>query len=149
MPINARALILRLVLGAEAHGDAALGVRELLSACALFNHANLALPPRVDAALRRVLITPDVHRTHHSIHRDETDSNYGFSVVWWDRLFGTWRAAPRDGHAAMTLGLDAFRATIIIRNPTPFFAQLKPRLGCKSAFEVTVPWRYGPCGIMP
>lgn len=97
-----------LALGAPLAAVAAFEV--LLSACALFNHANLALPPRVEAALRRVLVTPDVHRTHHSIHRDETDSNYGFSVVWWDRLFGTWRAAPRDGHATMTLGLDAFRA---------------------------------------
>lgn len=82
----------------------------LLSCCALFNHANLALPARLDAWLRHVLVTPDVHRIHHSIHRDETDSNYGFSVVWWDRLFGTWRAAPRDGHATMTLGLHGFRA---------------------------------------
>ena len=84
---------------------AVAGFELLLSACALFNHANLALPAPVDAWLRRVLITPDVHRIHHSIHRDETDSNFGFSVVRWDHLFGTWRSAPRDGHATMTIGL--------------------------------------------
>lgn len=101
-------IVLVLALGAPVATVATFEL--LLSACALFSHANLALPTRLDAALRRVLITPDVHRIHHSIHRDETDSNYGFSVVWWDRLFGTWRAAPRDGHATMTIGLDTFRA---------------------------------------
>ncbi|HMW31367.1 MAG TPA: sterol desaturase family protein, partial [Plasticicumulans sp.] len=101
-------IVLVLALGAPV--AAVAGFELLLSACALFNHANLALPAPVDAWLRRVLITPDVHRIHHSIHRDETDSNFGFSVVWWDHLFGTWRSAPRDGHATMTIGLDGFRA---------------------------------------
>lgn len=80
-----------------------------LNALAMFNHANVYLPERVDRALRRLVVTPDMHRVHHSIHRDETDSNYGFNLSLWDRLFGTYRAQPRDGHKGMTLGLDVFR----------------------------------------
>lgn len=81
----------------------------LLNATSMFNHANLALPDRVDRVLRRLLVTPDMHRVHHSWHRDETDSNFGFSLSWWDRLFGTYRDQPRDGHRGMTIGLADFR----------------------------------------
>jgi sterol desaturase/sphingolipid hydroxylase (fatty acid hydroxylase superfamily) len=81
-----------------------------LNALAMFNHANVYLPERIDRALRRLIVTPDMHRVHHSIHRDETDSNYGFNLSLWDRLFGTYRAQPRDGHEAMTIGLSVFRA---------------------------------------
>lgn len=81
----------------------------LLNATSMFNHANLALPGRLDRTLRLVLVTPDMHRVHHSWHRDETDSNFGFSLPWWDRLFGTYRDQPRDGHDAMTIGLAGFR----------------------------------------
>lgn len=95
-------------LGAPALAVVAFEV--LLNALAMFNHANVYLPPRVDRALRRLIVTPDMHRVHHSIHRDETDSNYGFNLSIWDRLFGTYRAQPRDGHEAMALGIDAFRA---------------------------------------
>jgi sterol desaturase/sphingolipid hydroxylase (fatty acid hydroxylase superfamily) len=77
----------------------------LLNGMAMFNHANLDLPPRLDAVLRRFVVTPDMHRVHHSIHRDEHDSNYGFSLSVWDRLFGTYRAQPRGGHLGMTTGL--------------------------------------------
>lgn len=80
-----------------------------LNALAMFNHANVRLPERIDRVLRRLVVTPDMHRVHHSIHRDETDSNYGFNLSVWDRLFGTYRAEPRDGHETMTLGLDTFR----------------------------------------
>ncbi len=80
-----------------------------LNALAMFNHANVYLPPRIDALIRRLIVTPDMHRVHHSIHRDETDSNYGFNLSLWDRLFGTYRPQPRDGHATMTLGLGVFR----------------------------------------
>ncbi|HSF65007.1 MAG TPA: sterol desaturase family protein, partial [Paracoccaceae bacterium] len=69
----------------------------MLSAGALFTHANLSLPARMDAALRRVIVTPDMHRIHHSVRRVETDSNYGFNLSVWDRLFGTYRAVPQDG----------------------------------------------------
>lgn len=81
----------------------------LLNATSMFNHANLALPGWLDRWLRLVLVTPDMHRVHHSWHRDETDSNFGFSLPWWDRLFGTYRAQPRDGHDGMTIGLAGFR----------------------------------------
>lgn len=81
----------------------------LLNATSMFNHANLALPSWLDRMLRLVLVTPDMHRVHHSWHRDETDSNFGFSLPWWDRLFGTYRDQPRDGHEAMTIGLAGFR----------------------------------------
>lgn len=82
----------------------------LLNAAALFNHANIALPARVDRWLRLVLVTPDMHRVHHSIDPVETNSNFGFSVPWWDRLFGTYRAQPAAGHTAMRIGLTRFRS---------------------------------------
>jgi len=81
----------------------------LLNATAMFNHANLCLPPWLDRFLRLVLVTPDMHRVHHSIRREETNSNYGFNLSVWDRLFGTYRAQPRDGHAGMTIGIEQFR----------------------------------------
>jgi sterol desaturase/sphingolipid hydroxylase (fatty acid hydroxylase superfamily) len=78
----------------------------LLNGCAMFNHANLALPRWVDGALRLVFVTPDMHRVHHSIHRREHDSNYGFCLSVWDRLFHTYRAEPEDGHQGMVIGLS-------------------------------------------
>jgi len=82
----------------------------LLNGTALFNHANVRLPLGIDRVLRLAVVTPDMHRVHHSVHREETDSNYGFNLSLWDRLFGTYRAQPRDGHLGMTIGLDAFRS---------------------------------------
>lgn len=76
-----------------------------LNACAMFNHANIALPRWLDAAVRLVLVTPDMHRVHHSIHRDEHNTNYGFCLSVWDRLFGVYRAQPRGGHDGMVIGL--------------------------------------------
>ncbi len=96
-------------LGAPA--VAVIAFEVLLNAAALFNHGNVRIPPRVDRVLRRVIVTPDMHRVHHSIHRDETDSNFGFCLALWDRLFGTYRDQPRDGHAGMTIGLAAFRSS--------------------------------------
>ena len=81
----------------------------LLNATSLFNHANIRIPERVEAVLRWLVVTPDMHRVHHSIHRDETDSNYGFNLPWWDRVFRTYRAQPRDGHEGITLGIEQFR----------------------------------------
>jgi sterol desaturase/sphingolipid hydroxylase (fatty acid hydroxylase superfamily) len=80
-----------------------------LSAGSLFTHADLRLPPRLDRALRRLLVTPDMHRVHHSVHVDETDSNFSFHLSLWDHVFGTYRDQPRDGHAAMRIGLHEFR----------------------------------------
>lgn len=82
----------------------------LLNATSVFTHANLAMPDRIDRVLRRVLVTPDMHRVHHSVNPDECNSNYGFNLSCWDRWFGTYRAAPRAGHARMRLGLESFRA---------------------------------------
>jgi sterol desaturase/sphingolipid hydroxylase (fatty acid hydroxylase superfamily) len=81
----------------------------VLNATSMFNHANVAMPPALDRALRFFLVTPDMHRVHHSILRKETDSNFGFNLPWWDRLFGTYRAQPEAGHAGMTIGLPVFR----------------------------------------
>lgn len=78
----------------------------ILNGCAMFNHANIRLPAVVERPLRWLLITPDLHRIHHSVHRAEHDTNFGFSVSWWDRLFGTYTAEPRDGQETMTLGLS-------------------------------------------
>lgn len=80
-----------------------------LSAGSLFTHADLRLPPAIDRALRWLLVTPDMHRVHHSVHVDETDSNFAFHLSLWDRVFGTYRGQPRDGHAAMAIGLHEFR----------------------------------------
>jgi sterol desaturase/sphingolipid hydroxylase (fatty acid hydroxylase superfamily) len=81
----------------------------VLNATSIFNHSNIALPDGLDRVLRRVVVTPDMHRVHHSIHPEETNSNFGFNLPWWDRLLGTYRAAPRDGHTGMTIGLPQFR----------------------------------------
>ncbi len=81
-----------------------------LSAGSLWTHADLRLPDSVDRVVRRLLVTPDMHRVHHSVHPDETDSNFSFHLSLWDHLFGSYRAQPRDGHLGMTIGLHEFRA---------------------------------------
>lgn len=90
-------------------GPAALAIilfEIILNGTAMFNHANLALPLWLDRPLRVVLVTPDMHRVHHSTLRSEHDSNYGFSLSIWDRLFGTYIAQPGVGHDAMEIGLE-------------------------------------------
>lgn len=91
-----------------AHFLAVVAFEVILNASSLFNHANIHLGP-LDALLRLFVVTPDMHRVHHSPSRDETDSNFGFNVPWWDRLFGTYRAQPREPHETMALGLDGAR----------------------------------------
>ena len=81
----------------------------VLNATSMFNHANASLPRWLDRVARLMLVTPDMHRVHHSVLRQETDSNFGFNLPWWDRLFGTYRAEPRAGHDGMTIGLPVFR----------------------------------------
>jgi sterol desaturase/sphingolipid hydroxylase (fatty acid hydroxylase superfamily) len=81
----------------------------LLNATAMFNHSNVRMAARLDRALRWVVVTPDMHRVHHSIVARETNSNFGFNLPWWDRLFGTYRAQPAAGHDAMTIGIEQFR----------------------------------------
>ena len=89
---------------------AVLAFEVLLNATAVFNHANVRIAPGIERWLRLLVVTPDMHRVHHSIEYNESSSNFGFSLPWWDRLFGTYRAQPAAGHVAMTLGVDAFRA---------------------------------------
>jgi sterol desaturase/sphingolipid hydroxylase (fatty acid hydroxylase superfamily) len=81
----------------------------LLNVTSMFNHANVAMPVWLDAIVRLIVVTPDMHRVHHSVVRRETNSNFGFNLPWWDRLFGTYRAAPQAGHDGMTIGLPVFR----------------------------------------
>jgi sterol desaturase/sphingolipid hydroxylase (fatty acid hydroxylase superfamily) len=81
----------------------------LLNGCAMFNHANLDLPRPLDRLLRLVLVTPDMHRVHHSVLRREHDSNYGFCLSVWDRLFGTYTQEPERGHLGMTIGLASLQ----------------------------------------
>jgi sterol desaturase/sphingolipid hydroxylase (fatty acid hydroxylase superfamily) len=81
----------------------------LLNAMAMFNHSNVRLPLALDAILRQAIVTPDMHRVHHSHLADETNSNFGFNLSVWDRLFGTYRAQPAAGHTGMVIGIDTFR----------------------------------------
>ncbi len=99
-----------LVIALGAAPATAIGYEALLLTMSLFSHADIAVPRRLDAALRRLLVTPDWHRVHHSPHRQETDSNFGNWLSLWDRLFATAVAQPRDGHADMRIGLDDWRA---------------------------------------
>ena len=82
----------------------------LLNATAIFNHGNVRLPTGIDRVLRWFVVTPDMHRVHHSVEDDETNSNFGFNLPWWDRLFGTYRNQPRAGHEGMTIGIHGYRA---------------------------------------
>lgn len=81
----------------------------ILNAAAMFNHSNIAIPQRIDRCLHWLLVTPDMHRIHHSVVKCETNSNYGFSVPWWDHLFSTYRAQPLIEHAKMKIGLYEFQ----------------------------------------
>ncbi len=97
------------VLALGAAPLAVLVFEVLLNATAMFNHGNVRLASRLDRMLRLFVVTPEMHRVHHSILREERDSNYGFNLPWWDRLFGTYREQPSLGHLHMTLGIDRFR----------------------------------------
>jgi len=81
----------------------------LLNGTSMFNHGNIYVPVRIDKFLRLLVVTPDMHRVHHSVTIRETNSNFGFNLPWWDRLFGTYRAQPIAGHEKMTIGLSQFR----------------------------------------
>lgn len=94
-------------LGAPA--VAVLVFEVLLNATAMFNHSNVRIPHRLDRVLRLVVVTPDMHRIHHSVVPRETNSNFGFNLPWWDRLFGTYRAEPAAGQIGMTIGIEQFR----------------------------------------
>jgi sterol desaturase/sphingolipid hydroxylase (fatty acid hydroxylase superfamily) len=81
----------------------------LLNGTAMFNHSNIDIPESWDRFLRLFIVTPDMHRVHHSVFPNETNSNFGFNLSWWDKLLGTYRAQPRLGHEGMSIGLNQFR----------------------------------------
>ena len=81
----------------------------VLNMTAMFNHANVRLPIGLDRILRLFVVTPDMHRVHHSIEDDEANSNFGFNLPWWDRIFGTYKSQPRAGHEGMTIGIHKYR----------------------------------------
>src|SRR5437016_5439162 len=89
------------------HAD--LDFEILLNATSMFNHGNARLPARLDRYLRWFVVTPDMHRVHHSIVVNETNSNFGFNLPWWDRFLGTYRDQPAAGHEGMTIGIEQFR----------------------------------------
>jgi sterol desaturase/sphingolipid hydroxylase (fatty acid hydroxylase superfamily) len=87
----------------------------LLNATSMFSHGNVRVPERLDRVLRFIVVTPDMHRVHHSIETPETNSNFGFNLPWWDRMFGTYRPEPLAGHEAMTIGIQQFRTRSDLR----------------------------------
>ena len=100
---------LAVVLALGASALAVLLFEVLLNATSMFNHSNVRMQEGFDGVLRWFIVTPDMHRVHHSILAGETNSNFGFNLPWWDRLFGTYRAQPAAGHEAMTIGIEQFR----------------------------------------
>lgn len=107
-----------LVLGAPI--EAVLVFEVLLNALAMFNHGNIQLPFKLDKILRIIIVTPDMHRVHHSVYHDEMNSNFGFQISAWDHLFGSYKMAPKDGHLEMKIGLDE-----TVRNPQVAFSLIK------------------------
>lgn len=103
------AIKLGVVAALGAPAVAVLIFEVLLNATSMFNHGNVRPPRALDRVLRWLVVTPDMHRVHHSILPRETNSNFGFNLPWWDRLFGTYRAQPQAGHEGMTIGIDQFR----------------------------------------
>ena len=100
-------MVVIILIGAPA--VAVLIFEIVLTATAMFNHSNVNLPLGMDRVFRLVVVTPDMHRVHHSELPHETNSNFGFNLPWWDRLFGTYRDQPEKGHQDMTIGIDLFR----------------------------------------
>lgn len=94
---------------------AVLAFEILLNATSMFSHSNVRLPLWLDRVLRVVVVTPDMHRVHHSCIVQETNSNFGFNLPWWDLLLGTYRGQPADGHESMNIGLSDFRDDRVIR----------------------------------
>ncbi len=96
------------VAGLGAPPTAVMAFEVVLNGMALFNHGNVRMPASLDRLLRCLVVTPDMHRVHHSDRQKETDSNYGFNLSWWDRIFSSYRPAPEAGHLGMTLGLREY-----------------------------------------
>ena len=100
---------LGLVVALGPHPAAVVIFEVVLSATSLFTHADFALPARIEPLVRRVIVTPSMHRIHHSVLREETDSNYGFNLSLWDRLFGSYRERPQRSPRSMPIGLEEWR----------------------------------------
>jgi len=105
----------------------------LLNGISMFNHGNLNIPPVFDRIIRRLIVTPDMHRVHHSVQGKETNSNYGFNFSFWDRIFGTYREAPENGHLQMKIGLNGYSDPKYLRLfqmlITPFVSRKKDSSG--------------------
>lgn len=112
-----------MVLGASA--SAVVFFEVLLNGTSMFNHGNVRLPGRIDRVLRLLVVTPEMHRVHHSVVIKEHNSNFGFNFPWWDRLMGTYQAQPARGHEGMAIGLSQFRDPTRLTLPglliLPFF----------------------------
>ncbi|MBL3558527.1 sterol desaturase family protein [Marinobacter sp. JB05H06] len=113
--ILSMAIKLTVVLALGAPALAVVIFEVLLNATSMFNHGNVRLPLWFDRYLRLFVVTPDMHRVHHSVIVRETDSNFGFNLPWWDRLFGTYREQPEKGHLGMTIGIEDFRTVQDLR----------------------------------
>lgn len=98
----------------------------LLNAAAMFNHSNMKIPLGFDKVIRLLMVTPDMHRVHHSVIPSETNSNYGFFITWWDRMFGTYIDQPEKGHEGMTIGIEEFRAQKDMRIDQMLVQPLRP-----------------------
>jgi sterol desaturase/sphingolipid hydroxylase (fatty acid hydroxylase superfamily) len=105
----------------------------VLNGSSMFNHGNVRIAARLDRTLRWFVVTPDMHRVHHSIRPDETNSNFGFNLPWWDRLFGTYRVQPAAGHLDMTIGIEQFRRP---RDQWLDRMLIQPLLGTASGYPI-------------
>jgi sterol desaturase/sphingolipid hydroxylase (fatty acid hydroxylase superfamily) len=101
----------------------------LLNATSMFNHGNVRMPTTLDRLLRWIVVTPDMHRVHHSIRSAEANTNFGFNLPWWDRMFGTYRDQPADGHAGMTIGIEQFRDPVELRLDRMLLQPLRDEVG--------------------
>lgn len=124
------------VVALGATGLGVLVFEVLLNATSMFNHGNARIPVRLDHYLRWFVVTPDMHRVHHSVVVGETNSNFGFNLPWWDRLLGTYRDQPAAGHDGMTIGIEPFREARELWLDRMF---LQPFRGPAGAYAIT--WR--------
>jgi len=116
----------------------------VLNATAMFNHSNIRIPKAVDGVVRWLLVTPDMHRVHHSVEDDEANSNFGFNLAWWDRLFGTYRDQPRAGHEGMTIGIHTYRQPKLVTwlpgmLALPFIGNISGYAGNRREWNAQVP----------
>jgi sterol desaturase/sphingolipid hydroxylase (fatty acid hydroxylase superfamily) len=116
-----------LLLGASALGVLIFEI--MLNATAMFNHSNIRLPGLLDRLLRLVIVTPDMHRVHHSVVKNETNSNFGFNLPWWDFLLGTYRDQPARGHTQMAIGLAQCRDERVDRLPWMLISPFRGKMG--------------------